>query len=268
MNWNPQWIGVYTFHLWFLAYLFCISALALPGLLYLKRKRSVHVLARLAAFCDRPGGLFVFVLPIALVQIALRASFPGYQSWSDICTWLLLLLYGFMFFVEPHFEVAMQKQWKLPLFVAITSLLILFIALFTGVLSRWDSLSDYSIGYILYQVLRGMFTWSWLLVTLCFGIRCLNFADTFIDYAEEAVLPFYVLHYPIIVVITFLTLSWNIPLIIKFLLVSTLALLATIVVFDLLIRRINVMRWLFGMKRVDERPQEHMPRPPVHSSSS
>ena len=267
VNWNPQWIGVYTFHLWFLAYLFCISTLALPILLYVKQKSSSDALARLAAFCDRPGGLLGFVLPIVLIQIALQARFPGYQSWSDIFTWLLLFLYGFLFFIEPHFALVIRKQWKLPLLMAITSFLILLTAFFAGVLSRWDALSDYSIGYILYQVLRSMFTWSWLLVTLYFGMRCLDFTNTFIEYAHEAVLPFYILHYPIIVVLTFLSLSWNIPLSTKFLLVSTLALLATIVVFDLCIRRITIMRWLFGMTLVYEHQQDARSRPPLHSAS-
>ena len=101
-----------------------------------------------------------------------------------------------------------------------------------------------------------------------FGMRCLDFTNTFIEYAHEAVLPFYILHYPIIVVLTFLSLLWNIPLGIKFLLVSTLALLATIVVFDLCIRRITIMRWLFGMKLVYEHQQDSRSRPPLHSASS
>ena len=268
ISWNPQWLGIYAYHLWFLVFLFFISTLALPVLLYLKRERSLRFISKLAAFCDRPGGLFVFVLPIALIQLALRAPFPGYQSWSDFFTWLLIFLYGFMFLAEPRFESAIQKQWELALFVGIASLLIMLVASYTGVLSSWDSISTYSVGYVLYQLLRSIVTWSWMLFALYFGMRFLNFSDKFIEYANEAVLPFYLLHYPVIVVIAFLTLAWNINMGVKFLIVSTVALIATLVLFDLFIRRIKVSRWLFGMKSSHELQPEHAPETPLKSSSS
>ena len=268
VSWNPQWLGIYAYHLWFLVFLFFISTLALPVLLYVKRERSLRFIAKLAAFCDRPGGLFVFVLPIALIQLALRAPFPGYQSWSDFFTWLLIFIYGFMFLAEPRFESAIQKQWKLALFVGIASLLIMLVASYTGVLSSWDSISTYSVGYVLYQLLRSIVTWSWMLFVLYFGMRFLNFSDKFIEYANEAVLPFYLLHYPVIVVIAFLTLAWNINMGVKFLFVSTVALIATLVLFDLFIRRIKVSRWLFGMKSFHELQPEHAPETPLKSSSS
>ncbi|TME57290.1 MAG: hypothetical protein E6I59_18325 [Chloroflexi bacterium] len=210
----------------------------------------------------------MFVLPIALIQLALRAPFPGYQSWSDFFTWLLIFIYGFMFLAEPRFESAIQKQWKLALFVGIASLLIMLVASYTGVLSSWDSISTYSVGYVLYQLLRSIVTWSWMLFVLYFGMRFLNFSDKFIEYANEAVLPFYLLHYPVIVVIAFLTLAWNINMGVKFLFVSTVALIATLVLFDLFIRRIKVSRWLFGMKSFHELQPEHAPETPLKSSSS
>ena len=268
ISWNPQWLGIYAFHLWFLVFLFVISTLALPVMLYLRRKRSLRIISKLAAFCDRPAGLFVFVLPIALIQIALRALSPGYQSWSDFFTWLLIFIYGFMFLAEPRFESAIQKQWKLTLFVAIASILIMLVASFAGVLSSWDSISTYSVGYILYQLFRSIVTWSWMIFVLYFGMRFLNFSDTVIDHANEAVLPFYILHYPVIVVIAFLTLAWNINMGVKFLFVSTVALIATLVLFDLFIRRIKVSRWLFGMKSFHEPQPEHAPETPLKSSPS
>src|SRR5438105_11432908 len=206
VSWNPQWLGIYAYHLWFLVFLFFISTLALPVLLYLKRERSLRFIAKLAAFCDRPGGLFVFVLPIALIQLALRAPFPGYQSWSDFFTWLLIFIYGFMFLAEPRFESAIEKQWKLALFVGIASLLIMLVASYTGVLSSWDSLSSYSGGYVLYQLLSSIVTWSWMLFVLYFGMRFLNFSDKFIEYANEAVLLFSFFPYPLLVSFTFFTL--------------------------------------------------------------
>src|SRR6266536_3877416 len=70
-SWNSQWIGSFSFYLCFLAFLFFVSLLALPVLLRLLRKQGQRFIAKIAGWCDRPGGLFVFALPIAVVQIAL-----------------------------------------------------------------------------------------------------------------------------------------------------------------------------------------------------
>ncbi len=246
--WNPQWIGAYSFHLWFLADLFFIALFSLDVLLFLKRKRGLHLISRLVALDARPGGLFVFGIPIALVQLALRAPFPGYQNWADVFTWLLIFLYGFILLSDSRFEAALQKQWILILVVSITSFLIMLWASFSGTLSAWDALSDYSYGYILYQLLRSIIIWSWMLFVLFFGLAVLNHSNRFIDYANETILPFYVLHHPVIVAFAFLTFSWNAALGIKYLIVSSVALLATLALYEVCIRRISVMRWLFGMK--------------------
>jgi hypothetical protein len=102
--------------------------------------------------------------------------------------------------------------WKLILAVSIASLLVMLGASFTGALNGWDALSDYSVGYVLYQLLRSIVIWSWMLFVLYFGLRVLNFSNKIIDYANEAILPFYVLHYPVIVVIAFLTFTWGLAL--------------------------------------------------------
>lgn len=266
VSWNPQWIGAYSFHLWFLAFLFFISILALPVLLYLRRKRGSSFVARLAVFCDRPAGLLVFALPIALIQIMLRASFPGYQSWADFFIWLFIFIYGFILLADARFQSAIRKQWEITLIVGIASLLIMLAAAFTGTLGHWDTISTFTIGFILYQLLRSIVIWSWMVFVLFFGMRCLNFSNKVIDYCVEAVLPFYILHYPVIFVITFFTLAWDINMGIKFLLVSTAALLATLVLYDLCIRRIAVSRWLFGMKPLHKPQREQVQALPPPSS--
>ena len=273
VSWNPQWIAAYGYHLWFLAFLFFVSLLTLPVLLLLRRKRGLDFIGWLAAFCSKPAGLFVFVIPIALIQIALRAPFPGYQGWADFFIWLIVYVYGFMLLADTRFTVAIQKQGKLALFVAIICLLIMVIANFAGVLSSWDNITSYTPGYVLYQILRSMTTWSLMIFILYFGMRFLNSRNKVIDYANEAVLPFYVLHHPVIVVIAFYTIPWDISLGIKFLFVSTAALIATLLLYDLLIRRWNVTRSLFGMKPLkphkidnEEEPTQHPTlSPPLHT---
>jgi acyltransferase-like protein len=268
ISWNPQWLAAYGYHLWFLVFLFFVSLLTLPVLLYLRRKRGLRFISSLAALCSKPAGLFVFVLPIALIQIALRAPFPGYQGWADFFIWLFIFVYGFILLADPRFRTAILKQGKIALFVGIVGLLTMLVANFAGVLGSWENISSYTVGYVLYQTLRSIVTWSWMIFVLYFGMRILNFGNKVIDYTNEAVLPFYVLHHPVIVVIAFFSIPLDINLGIKFLFVSTAALIATLVVYDLLIRRIKVSRWLFGMKPLQSHQPEQVQESTPHSTPS
>jgi hypothetical protein len=202
------------------------------------------------------------VIPIALIQIALRAPFPGYQGWADFFIWLVVYVYGFMLLADKRFTIAIQQQGKLALLVAVICLLIMVIANGAGVLSSWDALTSYTPGYVLYQLLRSMLTWSLMIFILYFGMGVLNAQNKVIDYANEAILPFYVLHHPVIVVIAFYTIPWDMSLGLKFFFVTTAALIATLLIYDLLIRRWNVMRVLFGLKPLPSHTSENNNKTP------
>jgi hypothetical protein len=73
--------------------------------------------------------------------------------------------------------------------------------------------------------------------------------DRAIRYANQAVLPVYVLHQTVIVVIGFYVVQWDVPTLAKYLVISFTALLATLVLYDVGVRRTAVTRVLFGMKR-------------------
>jgi glucans biosynthesis protein C len=248
VSWNPQWLAAYGYHLWFLVFLFFISVISLPLLMYLRRERGQCFVQRLAALSARPGGLFVFFLPIVLIQVTLYVPFPGYQSWGDFFSWLLFFVYGYILFSEPRFAQAIRKQWKLALFVGITSYLASTVWDMAGFLDTWKTSPSYSAAYILYQTLQSLATWSWLIFILYFGMRFLNISNKVIRYGNEAILPFYVLHYPVIFISVFYVGQLDIGMVAKFLIVSTCSFLVTLALYELFIRRINVMRRLFGMK--------------------
>jgi len=56
-------------------------------------------------------------------------------------------------------------------------------------------------AYTLKSLVRSLSSWFWLSAILGFGIRYLNFNNRVPRYTREAVLPFYILHQTVIVVI-------------------------------------------------------------------
>jgi peptidoglycan/LPS O-acetylase OafA/YrhL len=255
-----RFLTIYGYHLWFLAFLYLISMMALPVLMYLKQARGSRIILRLVALCNIPAGLFIFVPPIALVRIILWASYPGYQGWADFYTWFIIFVFGFILFANNTFQAAIRKQGKIFVSVAFVSIVSLIIANFAGVLSKLENASSYSAGYMFYQLLLSVALWSMTISALSLAMRFLNFSNKVLQYANQAILPFYILHEPVIIIIAFFVLAWNVPTGVKYVFVSMAALLATLALYELSIRRNKPIRWLFGMKT--SQPPPPAPTPP------
>ena len=84
--------------------------------------------------------------------------------------------------------------------------------------------------------------------TLAFGSLFLNANNRFLAYANEAVLPFYILHQTVIIVIGVYVVQWAAGVEVKYLTISKTLLVAIMAIYELVVRRINLLRFLFGMK--------------------
>jgi peptidoglycan/LPS O-acetylase OafA/YrhL len=67
-------------------------------------------------------------------------------------------------------------------------------------------------------------------------------------YANEAVLPFYLLHQTVIVAIGFYVVPWHASALLKFLIISSTAFAITLLLYEVVIKRTRLTRFLFGMK--------------------
>jgi peptidoglycan/LPS O-acetylase OafA/YrhL len=65
---------------------------------------------------------------------------------------------------------------------------------------------------------------------------------------SQASLPFYMLHQPIILIIGFLIAEWQVGVLPKFIVLSSVAFAAIALLYELLIRRIGLLRVFFGLK--------------------
>jgi glucans biosynthesis protein C len=246
---NPQWPGAISHHLWFLVDLFVFSLVTLPVCLFLKRVTGQKFIQNLARMCEKPGGLVLLFLPIALIQVALRASFPGYQNWSDVCCWLAFYFYGYVMFSNPRFGEAIQRQGKLALYLGIGGFLVTIALWCAGLLGPWANSPDYSMGCLLFQVLASWNTWCWLIVILYVGNKYLNVKNNLLSYGGGASFPFYLLHFPVVVIAAYYVLPFHLNLIAAFVCISACAFLGTLALTDLLFMRLRGARMLFGSKR-------------------
>jgi peptidoglycan/LPS O-acetylase OafA/YrhL len=80
------------------------------------------------------------------------------------------------------------------------------------------------------------------------GMRFLDFSNRWLSYGQEAALPFFVLHQPVIIVIAFFVVQWDVGISIKLPVVVLSSFAVSIGLYELVIRRIRPLRLAFGMK--------------------
>jgi glucans biosynthesis protein C len=239
MNW---------FHLWFLVDLFLFSIITIP-LFLTWGKSGKSIISRLAAFFEKPWALWVLlVLSITIVNISIYPD--GYWGsrnggWN-IVTYLLFFVFGYLIFSNPRtMETIKKVRW-----FALGTGIIASSVLFTLYLNEMADLTNYfgSSSFVIGSLIQALNAWGWLLTILGFGSRYLNRNNRFLAYSNEAVLPFYILHQTVIIVIGFFVVQWASGAGIKYLTISTTSFIVIMIIYELMVRRFNTSRFLFGMK--------------------
>ena len=101
---------------------------------------------------------------------------------------------------------------------------------------------------ILFNFVFALFSWCWALYVLYLAMTYLNFSNKWLDYGNGTIMPFYLIHQPVIILIAFFVVQWDAGILVKLLIVVIGSFLITIGLVELLIRPFKPMRTLFGMK--------------------
>jgi len=243
---SPQWFGAVGFHLWFLGFLFCFSLLGLPLFLWLKGRSGQAFLSRLAGICMRRGGILIFVVPLAVVRAVFVPFFPAEHDWSDFFYLMAFFVLGFVLYTREEFQQAIRRDWLILLTTSIvTTIAFAFLALSID----FDPFHPTgTIPEIVLWIVISINGWCWSTFMLYIGMRYLNFSNRWLEYGTEAVLPFFVLHQPVIMAVAFFVVQWNAGIPVKLVAVVAGSFVVTMTIYELAIRRIGPLRRLFGMK--------------------
>lgn len=80
------------------------------------------------------------------------------------------------------------------------------------------------------------------------GMRFLNVGNKWLRYSQEAIMPFYVFHLPVIIVLAYFVVQWDTDILPKLLLLLPISFLVTAGICEVLIKHISPVRAAFGMK--------------------
>ena len=245
---SPRWFGVAGYHLWFLGFLFSFALIALPFFLWLKRESGKTSLSWMATVCEHRGGILLFTIPAAMVKCLLVPLFPQEHDWADFVFLLLFFALGFTLFADERFTRIIRRDWLL-LLTAGTVIVLGLVAMYLMGLPviTWGETPGIAEFYVL-QFLTSAIAICYTLTLLFVGMRFLDYSNRWLRYGQEAALPFFVIHQPVIIVIAFFVVQWDAGILIKLPVVVLSSFAVSVGLYEVIVRRIRPLRLVFGMK--------------------
>ncbi len=236
-------------HLWFLAYLFVFSMLLIPVFRYFRREDKRAVIDKIGGFFSKTGTILLPAIPLIIIDLLLRDKYGSgnqnlYNDWANFLFYILVFFYGFIIVSNNKITEAIKRQtWMI---LAILAVCIFFIVMIDNEVFGARGLLN---------IFWPLGTWLALLFWLGLTMRFINFNNGLLRYANDAVLPVYILHQTMIITIGYFVIQWNWPVVAKYPFIVITVFISCLVIYEI-VRRINVTRFLFGIKaRTVKKPE-------------
>jgi peptidoglycan/LPS O-acetylase OafA/YrhL len=246
------WQGM---HLWYLKYLFMFSIILYPLMRWLKGGGR-SILSKLDGVLAKTGVVFILALPILLLFfLPSDAPLMDENGGWPYLMYLVFLLWGFVIVSDERLQDSIrQLRW-----VSLSAGLVLVIGS-TIVYSQVANPDVISPSIILVGLMRTFGGWSCVLAIFGLGMQYLTVRTPKLDYANEAVLPFYILHQTVLLAVAYFVVQWAIPDVLEWAIVVVISFASIMGIYEYFVRRNNILRFLFGMKPLPTKPvQEPQP---------
>ena len=229
-------------HLWFIFLLFIFSLVALPFFLYLRNRESGRrLIGSLAALFARPVMIFLLAAPILAIWL-LIGLYPN--PLLGLAFYLIFFIYGYILIADERFGAALDRHRVIALILGPALYVVL------GVIRANETMPE----WLVTVYYRTLFPWLTAIAVLGYGKRTLNVAPRrgpsalFLKYFGEGSYAFYLIHQPVLAFIGFYVVQWSTSVLVKYWTIAVATFVVTSILYEVLVRRVNVMRFLFGMR--------------------
>jgi peptidoglycan/LPS O-acetylase OafA/YrhL len=253
-NFIPYPEGSFSWHhLWFVAYLFVFSLIALPLLIFIRSKKSDPFKLKLKKLLTSPAGILlapsVFIL---ITQLLLRPHFPEethglIDDWAFFMFYFSFFLLGMLCYSAPEIWESIGRNRK-HLLVASLFVMVIFYGIYFHFRDFYTlPWSDETVENM-FDVTAIFGSWFWVITVIAFGQHYLNRPHPWLKHVNEGLYPFYILHQTVIIAIGYYICQLDLNIFFKFWIVSLLTLASCLMIYFFIIKPFSFMRILFGMK--------------------
>lgn len=225
----------HPYHLWFLGNIFIYVLVLSPVFFYLKRNPEGKVKQALKKLYSTPLGLVLVIAPFVLEAILLRPeSFETYaMTLHGFLLGLLAFFFGFSFVYAGDSFWNTIVKWRFML-------LFLALALYMVRLLAFELQGPH--------YLTAIESCLWVFSVFAFGRKHLNKNSPSLRYLSEAAYPVYIIHMFFLYLGSWIIFPTEIPVILQFLFVVAFTGLGCMLTYEFVIRKVNFLRPLFGLK--------------------
>lgn len=249
-------------HLWFIYNLLIYTLLMLPLFLYLRQERGQQIVERVVCYCaTHKWAVFLFALPLAVIESSLGVDLSG--GWNQFA-YLFILCYGYIVASDERFGQLFNQYRRAALVIALVASVLCFVGLDNLVnSSNINPFESNDAVSITLRFIKGLAGWFWIVAIIGYlesaRYKRQHFATQqpahskssvfrLERYANDAILPIYLLHQTLVVIIGFYVVQWESGALLKFLAISLSTLVITLLLYEFVIKRMRVTRFLFGMR--------------------
>jgi hypothetical protein len=241
-------LGLWTWnHLWYLIYLFVYT------MVFLLLRPLVRRCVKSNLFNAMHPLLLAFLFAFTLLNlwVFIRPNFPTthglLDDWWSHAKYLLVMFAGFA--LANRMDIWNRVIQKRRVFILSALLTYSLIALDRN--GAFPFMAEAFREHLWVQFAYGAVVtanvWSWILGLTGYAGKYLNKSSTLLRYANQAVLPWYILHQSLIIVFAANIAALNLPEWIEALSILSLTIISSFLAFEV-IRRIHILRFLFGLK--------------------
>jgi len=239
-------------HMWYVLYLFHYTIVLLPLFSFINSDKGKLILAKIECWIIK--GSRIIWLPLAVYLAIYLATnnhdvnHTFFNDWYGHAIFIFAVIMGLIVVRMPQVWKSFENNRYLALLLGLISygvLLVIFLSP-DGMLPMGRALAwDYTSMLV---------KWSWIALIIGFTKKHLNHTNKTLKYCNNLVYPFFILHQTIIIVLGYYVIDWGLSGTLEFLIIV----LGTFVIcgslYELLIKRVNIIRVLFGLKWVKKTP--------------
>lgn len=221
-------------HLWFLGNLFVYVIILSPVFSYLKKNENFKLNKWMQKQYSNPFMFVLILVPFVIEVFVIHPkAFEMYaMTLHGFILGLLAFFFGFTFILngDVFWQTLLKWRW-LYLLIAISAFIIrllIFNLKAPNFIVAFESI-------------------MWILTILGFAYKYLNYPSKTLQYLKQSAYPIYILHIVFIYLSSLFILPLDLKSEFKFLLIILFTFLGSFFVYDLLIKRIKLLRPLFGI---------------------